>query len=77
MIMARNHEVPGENASGANRSPDRHWGGPGASDENADKPRPKQAKNPRPGEPTSGPRSRVSGGGGERDSHHTKDSRLK
>ena len=30
-----------------------------------------------PGEPTNPPRSRVSGGGGERDIHHTHDPRTK
>jgi hypothetical protein len=52
---------------------DRERGGPG-SEANARKPgrRPVQ-----PGEPTSSDRSRVSGGGGERDKHHAHDPATK
>lgn len=56
---------------------DRHHGGPGSSHQNADKPRQPEEKHPRPGEPTNGPRSKISGGGGERDIHHTHDPRTK
>lgn len=50
---------------------DRSHGGPGSSQQDATKP--PQPKEPavHPGEPTNTRHSRVSGGGGERDSHHT------
>jgi hypothetical protein len=55
------------------------WGGPGASHEDASKPRP--PKTPRGGrgaeEPTNTPFSGVSGGGGERDRHHARDTKGK
>ena len=52
---------------------DDRWGGPGSSEQNADKPAPAH-KDPRPpGSPTNDRQSHVSGGGGERDSHHTHD----
>lgn len=48
-------------------------GGPGASHENAKEPLdPKK-----PGPAADDHHSHVSGGGGEQDSHHTRDSRLK
>lgn len=50
---------------------DRHHGGPGSSHQDASKPASKEAKGPNPGSPTSDSKSHVSGGGGERDSHHT------
>jgi len=56
---------------------DRSRGGPGSSHQNADKPAPSKDTGPAPGEPTNTDRSRVSGGGGERDRHHTHDPRLK
>lgn len=45
----------------------RHKGGPGSSQQNADKPETHHTKEhkPAPGEPTNPDRSRVSGGGGE------------
>jgi hypothetical protein len=52
---------------------DRHQGGPGSSHQNADKPEthhPEEFK-PTPGQSTNADRSRVSGGGGEGDRHHT------
>jgi len=49
-------------------------GGPGASHENAKAPL--VVEKP-PAEPDDRKRSRVSGGGGERDSHHTRDAALK
>lgn len=52
---------------------DRHHGGPGSSRQNADKPQTPERKGPEPGQPTNPDRSRVSGGGGERDRHHTHD----
>lgn len=64
--------------------PDKHpnterWGGPGASHEDASKPQPKPP--PRsgraPDEPTNTPFSHVSGGGGERDRHHSHDAKGK
>lgn len=65
---------------------DRSHGGPGSSHENADKPGEQQQprasggrsnRKPEPGEPTNPPRSTSSGGGGERDQHHTHDPRTK
>ncbi len=64
----------------------RHHGGPGSSHENADKPEPEAARSgsggrdnnpPKPGAATSGDSSHVSGGGGERDKHHTHDPKTK
>lgn len=49
---------------------DRSHGGPGSSHEDADHDQPPKGTVPRPGEPTSGDTSRVSGGGGEGDRHH-------
>lgn len=69
-----------------NPATDRSHGGPGSSHENADKPREavhhrdsggRQNDPPAPGEPTNPNRSRSSGGGGERDKHHTHDPRTK
>jgi hypothetical protein len=60
---------------------DRSTGGPGSSQHNADRERqdPNRARiDPRaPDKPTNPERSRVSGGGGERDQHHTHDPRTK
>ena len=51
---------------------DRSHGGPGSSQQDRTKPRSDERKSAvAPGQPTNGPRSRISGGGGERDSHHT------
>lgn len=50
--------------------PDREHGGPG-SEANTRRPVPSERRPVQPGEPTSTDRSRVSGGGGERDRHHT------
>jgi hypothetical protein len=55
---------------------DRSRGGPGSSDQRPDKPK-RRPKVPARGEPTNPPRSRISGGGGERDIHHTHDPRTK
>lgn len=51
----------------------RHHGGPGSSHQREDLPDPTAGRGPAPGEPTSGPDSDVSGGGGVQDSHHTHD----
>ncbi len=62
--------------------PDKHpntkrWGGPGASHEDASKPMPEK-HDPRPdGTPTNDRKSHVSGGGGERDIHHSHDPKNK
>ena len=58
--------------------PDKHenthrWGGPGASHEDRTKPEPKKVDPRAAGEPTNTPYSGVSGGGGERDRHHSHD----
>jgi hypothetical protein len=62
--------------------PDKHpntvrHGGPGASEENADQPPPPKVDPRPPGTPTNDRQSHVSGGGGERDSHHTHDPKDK
>lgn len=46
------------------------WGGPGSSNEDATKPAPAHADTRKPGTPTNDRESHISGGGGERDSHH-------
>lgn len=51
----------------------RHQGGPGSSHQRPDRPDPTAHPGPNPGEATSDSRSHVSGGGGERDRHHTHD----
>ena len=56
---------------------DRSHGGPGSSHQDATEPQPHRQAGPRPGEPTNPNRSRVSGGGGERDIHHTHDPKTK
>jgi hypothetical protein len=55
----------------------RHHGGPGSSHQRSDLPDPTEQHKPEPGTSTSRKDSRVSGGGGERDSHHTHDPALK
>jgi hypothetical protein len=52
---------------------DRSHGGPGSAHQDATEPRTREAKHPLPDEPTNRERSKVSGGGGERDLHHTHD----
>lgn len=56
---------------------DRHHGGPGSSHQREDLPDPTEGRGPAPGQPTNGPDSDISGGGGVRDSHHTHDTRTK
>jgi len=56
---------------------DRNHGGPGSSQQNAKKPKADSHEGPAPGEPTNTSRSQVSGGGGERDRHHTHDPATK
>jgi len=69
-----------------NPAADRSHGGPGSSHENADKETASASRSdsgghsnqpPTPGEPTNPDRSQRSGGGGERDKHHTHDPRTK
>ena len=56
------------------KNPETHrWGGPGSSQQNADKPAPPKTDHREPGEPTNTPYSHVSSGGGERDRHHAHD----
>ncbi|MFE1600871.1 hypothetical protein [Methylobacterium sp. ID0610] len=50
---------------------DRHHGGPGSSHQNASEPAHDERRGPTPGSPTNDSKSHVSGGGGERDAHHT------
>ncbi|SDO24345.1 hypothetical protein SAMN05216360_11778 [Methylobacterium phyllostachyos] len=54
-----------------NPAADRHHGGPGSSHQDASKPQAAHHDGPEPGAPTNDAKSHVSGGGGERDSHHT------
>lgn len=56
---------------------DRSTGGPGSSHQSGQHTPDRGHHPPAPGEPTSGPQSKVSGGGGEKDSHHTHDPRTK
>ena len=49
------------------------WGGPGSSEQNADKPAPPHVDPRPPGTPTNDRQSHVSGGGGERDSNRSHD----
>ena len=55
----------------------RHHGGPGSSHQRPDLPDPTEGRGPAPGQPTNGPKSNVSGGGGIRDSHHTHNPNMK
>jgi hypothetical protein len=55
----------------------RHHGGPGSAHQRPDLPDPTENRGPKPGEPTSTRHSKVSGGGGEQDLHHTRDPRTK
>ena len=50
----------------------RHHGGPGSSHQRPDLPDPTEDRGPNPGESTNTRQSDVSGGGGVRDSHHTR-----
>ena len=56
---------------------DRHHGGPGSSHQDGSKPQAESHGGPAPGGPTSDAKSHVSGGGGERDSHHAHDAAAK
>ena len=53
------------------------WGGPGASHEDRTEPQPPKADPRPPGTPTNIRHSQVSGGGGERDVHHSHDPKDK
>lgn len=55
----------------------RHHGSPGSSEQRSDRPDPTEDRGPAPGEPTNGPQSDVSSGGGVRDTHHTHNPREK
>ena len=59
------------------RSPDRSHGGPGSSHQDAAKPKDDERHGPEPRQRRTPERSRVSGGGGEHDKHHTHDPRAK
>ena len=68
-----------------NQATDRSHGGPGSSRETAEKPTGGHKRDsgghgnnpPAPGRPTNPDHSQASGGGGERDRHHTHDPRTK
>lgn len=49
----------------------RHHGGPGSSHQDRSEPYVEPDHGPTPGSPTNHSKSGVSGGGGERDAHHT------
>jgi hypothetical protein len=49
----------------------REWGGPGSSHQDASESAPEPHDPRAPGTPTNDDHSHVSGGGGERDRHHT------
>jgi hypothetical protein len=55
------------------------FGGPGSSQQDRNHPEKTEKKNdaPAPGSATSGRSSKISGGGGERDKHHSHDPRFK
>ena len=55
------------------------FGGPGSSQQDREHPEKSENNNdgPAPGSPTSGRSSKISGGGGERDKHHSHDPRFK
>ena len=55
----------------------RSAGGPGSSHQDATEPEVEQRHGPEPRQRRTPDRSRVSGGGGERDKHHTHDPRTK
>jgi hypothetical protein len=59
------------------RSRDRSQGGPGSSHKDATKPDADARHGPEPRQRRTPGRSRISGGGGERDKHHTHDPRTK
>jgi hypothetical protein len=52
-------------------------GGPGAAHENRKHPEKTRQRGPRPEDTKKANHSKVSGGGGERDSHHTREPMLK
>ncbi len=56
---------------------DRSQGGPGSSHQGASQPGGDRRHGPEPRQRRTEDRSNVSGGGGERDSHHTHDPRTK
>ncbi len=62
-----------------NKDPDtdRSGGGPGSSHQDKSQPGGDRRHGPEPRQRRTEDRSRVSGGGGERDSHHTHDTRTK
>ena len=62
--------------SKSSHGPDRSHGGPGSSHQREDRPSIRQETRP-PGTPTNDRQSHVSGGGGERDAHHTHDPKTK
>jgi hypothetical protein len=54
------------------------FGGPGSSKQDRNHPEKfHKSEGPRPGQPTSGRESKISGGGGERDKHHSHDPKYK
>ena len=63
--------------SDKNEAADRSRGGPGSSHQDATEPARPKHNGPAPGQPTTPDRSRVSGGGGEQDRHHTHDPATK
>jgi hypothetical protein len=64
-------------AGNKNPNANRHHGGPGSSHQRADLPDPTENPKISPSDRDRHPHSQVSGGGGERDSHHTHDPDMK
>jgi hypothetical protein len=56
----------------------KRFGGPGSSQQDREHPEKIESGKdaPAPGTPTSGRSSKISGGGGERDEHHSRDPRF-
>ena len=65
--------MPGKNSN------TERYGGPGSSRQDRKHPEKggREHETPAPGAPTSGRQSKVSGGGGERDMHHSHDDRSR
>jgi hypothetical protein len=62
-----------------NKNPNtERFGGPGSSKQDRNHPEKfHKDEGPEPGKPTSGRESKISGGGGERDKHHSHDPKYK
>lgn len=64
--------------SSSNKTPDaERFGGPGSSQQNRKDPEKGEPEKPSPHEGGAGPRAKVSGGGGEADVHHERNTHGK